>query len=170
MSIKLFTDGSCLNNQQSKKKKCHGGIGIFIIYPDNSEKSFTEIVQGDKITNQVAELMAIKKGIEFIDNSYNGILYLYTDSQYVINIFTNWIKKWESQLWKKCNGQNIENIDLIRDIYNIIKNLNFKIIFKHVKSHQIQPELNSPKYILWYGNNQADRLATFSANLSKENS
>jgi hypothetical protein len=29
------------------------------------------------------------KGIEFIENSYNGILYLYTDSQYVINIFTN---------------------------------------------------------------------------------
>ena len=49
-----------------------------------------------------------------------------------------------------------------------IKSVNFKVIFKHVRAHQNPPDKNSEKYIIWYGNNQADALANFSSNLSKE--
>jgi len=163
----MFTDGSCLNNQ-NKKKKSYGGIGVFIIFPNTQEKQYTEILNTQHVTNQSAELMAVKKGLDLIDDSYNSILYLYTDSKYVINIFTNWIKKWELQSWKKMNGDDIENIDIILAIFYKIKSCKFKVIFKHVRAHQTPPDKNSDKYILWYGNNQADKLATFSSNLSKE--
>ena len=32
---------------------------------------------------------------------------------YMINIFTNWAKKWEKLNWKKANGKDIENLELI---------------------------------------------------------
>ena len=36
----------------------------------------------------------------------------------------------------------------------------YNIKFKHINSHQTKPsDINSPEYILWYGNEMADQLA-----------
>lgn len=166
---KIFTDGSTLNNQNSKKGTAFGGFGGYIIYSNGEEKVYSEPLEGDKITNQVAELTAYKYGLNLIkEQNIKDFIYVYSDSMYVINIYTNWIKKWETDGWKKSDNKDIENLDLIKEIYNLIKESNLKIFYKHVKAHQNKPQEGTEEYFLWFGNNKADELATYSANIAKE--
>jgi ribonuclease HI len=168
---KIFTDGSTLNNQKSKKGFSFGGCGGYILFSNGQEQVFTEPLEGEKITNQVAELTALKYALEIVlPKVPKDLLYIYTDSMYIINIYTSWIKKWINDKWIKPDGKNVENADLIRDIYNLIIFNNLKVFFKHVKAHQEPPQdTNSNEYRIWYGNNKADELAIYSANISKEN-
>ena len=166
---KIFTDGSTLNNQNSKKGTAFGGYGGYIIYSNGHEKMYSEPLEGDKITNQVAELTAYKYGLNLIiEQNIKDFIYVYSDSMYVINIYTSWIKKWEADGWKKSDNKEIENIDLIKEIYSLIKESNLKIFYKHVKAHQNKPQEGTDEYFLWFGNNKADELATYSANIAKE--
>jgi len=166
---KIFTDGSTLNNQNSKKGTAFGGFGGYIIYSNGEEKVYSEPLEGDKITNQVAELTAYKYGLNLIiEQNIKDFIYVYSDSMYVINIYTSWIKKWETDGWKKSDNKDIENLDLIKEIYNLIKESNLKIFYKHVKAHQNKPQEGTEEYFLWFGNNKADELATYSANIAKE--
>jgi len=94
---KLFTDGSTLNNQGAKKGCSYGGYGGYVLFSNGNEQVFSEPLEGEKITNQVAELMALKHGLEIvlpIVVKTKDLIYVYTDSMYIINIYTSWIKKW----------------------------------------------------------------------------
>jgi ribonuclease HI len=90
---------------------------------------------------------------------------------YIVNIFTNWIKKWINDGWVKPDGKPVENADLIKEIYNLITASNAKIFYKHVRAHQAEPvDKESQEHRIWYGNAKADELAVYSANISKERS
>jgi len=169
---KLFTDGSTLNNQAAKKGCSYGGYGGYILFSNGNEQVFSEPLEGDKITNQVAELSALKHGLSIVLPIVpKDLIYVYTDSMYVINIYTNWIKKWINDGWKKPDGKPVENSDLIQEIYQLIIESNAKIFYKHVRAHQeAPPDKESPEYRIWYGNSKADELAVYSANISKERS
>lgn len=169
---KLFTDGSTLNNQGAKKGCSYGGYGGYIVFSDGNEQVFSEPLEGDKITNQVAELAGLKHGLEIVLPIVpKDLIYVYTDSMYVINIFTNWIKKWINDNWVKPDGKPVENADFIKEIYDLIIKSNAKIFYKHVRAHQEQPaDKESPEYRIWFGNSKADELAVYSANISKERS
>lgn len=151
--MKVFCDGSCLDNG---KKSSRGGIGVF--FGDGDIRNVSERLTCPKVTNQVAELSAIQRCLDIlIQENYSGILYIYTDSNYAVQIFTSWIKDWEKNGWVRKTG-NIENLDLIKDIYEKTKKIT--VIFKHCRSHQPEPPKNSDNYSIWYGNHQADLLAT----------
>ena len=166
---KIFTDGSALNNQKGNQGITFGGYGVYIVFSDGDEKCYSEPLQCEKVTNQVAELTAFKYGLELIiQKDIKDFIYIYTDSMYLINIYTNWIKKWEQDGWKKSDNKEIENIELIKTIYNLINSSKLKIFYKHVKAHRDPPPKESKEYFLWYGNNKADELATYAANIAKE--
>jgi len=155
--IIVFCDGSALNNN-SKKGLRAGGIGVF--FGDNDPRNISEPITLEKITNQVAEILACIKALYILKNEhYTGLVYIYTDSSYVINCMVNYCKKWEKNNWKKEDKSEIENLDLIKELYNLTKTM--KVIYKHVKSHQ-EPPINkqSDEYKIWYGNYCADGLAT----------
>ena len=155
--MKVFCDGSCLNNG---KKNSKGGYGIF--FGNDDPRNVSEALTCEKITNQVAELTAIQKTIEIlIKDNCKDIVYIYTDSKYVIGIFTEWAKTWEKNNWFRKAG-TIQNLELIKDIYNKMKNVN--IIFKHVRAHTDPPSITSDKYELWYGNQKADQYAVEGSN------
>lgn len=169
---KLFTDGSTLNNQGAKKGCSYGGYGGYIVFSNGDEQVFSEPLQGEKITNQVSELEGLKHGLKIVIPVVpKDLIYVYTDSMYIVNIFTNWIKKWINENWIKPDGKPVENADLIKEIYNLIIESNAKIFYKHVRAHQSEPSnKESPEHRIWYGNAKADELAVYSANISKENS
>lgn len=166
----LYIDGSTLNNQGARKGCSYGGYGGYIVFSDGSEKVFSEPLEGDKITNQVSELMALKHALEtVIPVVPKDFIYVYTDSMYIVNIYTSWIKKWISADWKKPNGEPVDNVELIQYIYNLVTSNNIKVFYKHVKAHQSAPlDKKSNEYKIWYGNNKADELAVYSANISKD--
>jgi ribonuclease HI len=161
--IILFTDGSTLNNQQKGKRR--GGIGVFfgkddprnISSPLKESKNF-------KVTNQVAELLACIKGLETLISTEKIIakqIVIYTDSMYIVNSISKWAKSWEKNEWKKSDGNIVKNLVLIKKLYYLCSNLS--VILRHVKAHKKEPSKESKEYSLWYGNDQADKLAVFAA-------
>ena len=161
----IFTDGSTLNNQIKGNRK--GGVGVF--FGDNDERNISLALKesdSNKVTNQVAELLACIKGVEKIlleEEINERKIIIYTDSMYIVNSIQKWAINWEKNNWKKSDNKDVENIDLIKKLYYYSKNL--KIDFRHVRSHQKEPNKDNPNYKIWYGNNQADRLAVEASNL-----
>lgn len=157
----VFTDGSCLNNG---KKNSTGAIGIF--FTDNDDDNIGQAIEndGNKITNQTMELIACIQAFRIIESKVNNglklkMIYVYTDSTYVINCINKWYVQWEKNEWKTSKGTDVENKDLIKALYEL-KN-KYIVIFKHIRAHQDPPSnKNSEEYKSWYGNYMADKLAT----------
>lgn len=149
--ICVFTDGSVINNNSNNR---YAGVGIF--YDDNNENNSSIILNGNYITNQIAELSAILIAIQkTISNNPNADIYIFTDSLYSIKCITQSAIEWEKNNW----DDNIKNIKLIKKIYALTKTHN--ITFKHVNSNKKKPnnDINSDEYYRWYGNHMADKLA-----------
>ena len=102
MKTQLYTDGACRGNPGV------GGWGVLIKHA-NSE---TELLGYERnTTNNRMELMAAIQGIQATENDFKEIV-VYTDSQYVCNGITQWVKKWKENGWKTASGKPVKNDDL----------------------------------------------------------
>lgn len=89
MTIKLFTDGSCLGNPGP-------GGWAFLIYDGKNEKRD----QGGEpyTTNNRMELRAVIEGLKFIPKAKE--IAIYSDSSWVVKTMTdNWKRKKNLDLW-----------------------------------------------------------------------
>ena len=96
MVVKIYTDGACIGNPGP------GGWAAIILIDNKKE----EIFGGEKLTtNNRMELTATIKALEYCESqegeqpSLNEIC-IYTDSTYVKEGITVWIKVWEKNDWK----------------------------------------------------------------------
>jgi ribonuclease HI len=158
----VYTDGACSNNG---KKNAVGAIGVFFYENDNDNLSQVIENDGSKITNQTMELLAVIQALKIIGDKIanktitQSIIYIYTDSTYVINSMTKWYSNWEKNNWLNAKNKPVENKELIQVLYSLKSK--YIVIFKHVNSHQKEPEdKESDEHKAWYGNFMADSLAT----------
>jgi len=146
----VFTDGSCFNNG---KEGSIGGFGIFFGKGDPRNKS--KKYKGTT-TNNYMELLAIFECFKIFKK--NRKYCIISDSEYAINCVTKWYKKWINNGWKNNSNEDVANRELIQSILD--KKKEFNVSLMHTKSHQERPQdVNSFDYLLWYGNNAADKLA-----------
>ena len=124
--IKIYTDGSCIGNPGS------GGWAAIIL---NGNKQ--DIISGRKknTTNNQMELMAAIKALVFFSKKQK--IRNYTDSNYVKEGITNWIKIWEKNNWKTANKKKVKNVELWKKL-NILSNFH-DIEWKWVKAHSGDP-------------------------------
>ena len=135
MSINIYTDGACSGNPGV------GGWGVIII--ENEKKVF--LTGGlSSTTNNQMELLAAINALKFF--KYKKKLNIYTDSKYVKDGITLWIKKWEHNGWKTANKKPVKNKSLWIELNNEIKK--HEVEWKWVKGH------GGNKY-----NEKADQLA-----------
>ena len=100
-SVQLFTDGSCLGNPGP------GGYGALLIYKGHKKT----LSQGYKLTtNNRMEMLAVIKGLESLKEACQ--LDITTDSNYVKDGITKWIKNWKRNGWKTAAKQPVKNADL----------------------------------------------------------
>jgi len=124
--IKIYTDGSCLENPGN------GGWAAII----NNNGDIKRINGSEKnTTNNRMELMAPINALKSIssDNEIN----VYTDSQYVKLGITEWINNWVKNNWQTSKKENVKNKDLWIELYNLNKSLNVK--WNWVKAHAGDP-------------------------------
>ena len=137
MKYVVYTDGACSGNPGP------GGWGAVIL---DEEKNKTSISGKEKATtNNRMELMAPIMALRKIKKSSEVIIY--TDSTYLKNGITIWIKKWEKNGWKSTNKKPVKN----KDLWVMLNELSREQIidWKWVKAHA------GNKY-----NEMADSLAT----------
>ena len=107
IAIEAATDGACSGNPGS------GGWAGLILFEDGSQ---IEIGGGEKqTTNNRMELTAAIKTIEKLKEfKLKNNFKLRTDSKYLIEGYTNWIKNWKNNGWRTSAGKPVQNSDLWR--------------------------------------------------------
>ena len=117
MEILIYTDGSCLGNPGP------GGWAAIIIEEDKEKK----IHGGEKLTtNNRMELTAAIKALEYYEMkkgeqpSLNNIK-IFTDSNYVKDGITKWIKNWKKNNWKTSAKKPVKNQELWEKLDKLVK-------------------------------------------------
>lgn len=99
--IEIFTDGACKGNPGP------GGWGALLRFAGQEKK----ICGGERdTTNNRMELMAAIEGLAALKESC--CVSLTTDSQYVRQGITQWMKNWKKNGWKTAAKQPVKNVDL----------------------------------------------------------
>ena len=124
--IKIYTDGSCLNNPGS------GGWAAII----NNNGQILKISGSEKnTTNNKMELMAPIKALKKIDK--NDKIEIYTDSKYLKLGITEWIHKWIKNKWQTSKKERVKNKDLWLELYELTNSVDIDWIW--VKAHSGNP-------------------------------
>ena len=122
MKVKVYTDGACSGNPGK------GGWAAIILEGNNqSSISGSE----NNTTNNRMELMAPIMALRQIKK--HSEITIYTDSKYVKDGITEWIKKWKLNNWVSASKKPIKNKDLWIKLDNLCQK--HKIIWKWVKAH-----------------------------------
>ncbi len=137
MKYIIYTDGACSGNPGP------GGWGAVIF--DEKEKQYNISGNVKDTTNNRMELMAPIMALKKVKSMSNVMIF--TDSTYVKNGITEWIKKWEKNGWKSSSKKPVKNKDLWIKLNDLCQKN--KVQGKWIKGH------SNNKY-----NNLADELAT----------
>ncbi len=136
MKLKIYTDGACSGNPGK------GGWAAIIL--DDDTIKFNISGNEKNTTNNRMELMAPIMALKKIKKKSE--ITIITDSKYVKDGITDWIKKWKLNNWKGSNKKPVKNKDLWIKLDNAC--LKHIVSWKWVKAHA------ENKY-----NNLADQLA-----------
>ncbi|WP_415322959.1 ribonuclease HI [Candidatus Pelagibacter sp. Uisw_127] len=120
--IKIYTDGSCLNNPGN------GGWAAIININNEVEKISGSVKD---TTNNKMELMAPIKALQTIKEKQP--IEIYTDSQYVRLGITDWVHKWIKNNWLTSKKEPVKNKELWIQLYDLNKSHEIKWIW--VKAH-----------------------------------
>ncbi|CAB4489918.1 unnamed protein product [Rhizophagus irregularis] len=146
-SLKVWTDGSSINNGQHGAK---AGIGVY--WGKDDPRNISERLPGPRQTNNRAEIMAVIRALETCPDN-NIPLEIRTDSQYVINAYKSWIPKWEkNNKWKASNNKDVENKELFQRLMKLVRARNAEVTIEYVQGHVGVQE-----------NEEADQLAKLGA-------
>ena len=139
--IKIYTDGSCLENPGK------GGWAAIII--NNGEKTKIKGSKENTTNNQMellAPIMALKK------IPIGSKVLIFTDSKYVKSGITEWINNWKKNGWKTASKKDVKNKDLWIKLDGLSSS--FDIEWNWVKAHSTDKL-----------NNEVDLLARTSARI-----
>ena len=144
--ITIYTDGACKGNPGE------GGWGVYIILSDTSKKEF--FGYESSTTNNRMELTAAIEALKYFKDSKE--LEIYTDSNYLKQGITVWIKSWKQNNWKSKQKKSVKNVDLW-------KKLDFLNNYHNIKWNWVKAHDGN------LGNEKADMLANKAIYLKKSN-
>ena len=120
--LRIYTDGACSGNPGP------GGWGVIIIGDDYE----VELCGGEsETTNNRMELLGPINALTKIPEEAE--IEIFTDSSYVKNGITIWIKNWEKNGWKTSSKEPVKNKELWIELQNQIKRHN--VTWCWVKGH-----------------------------------
>jgi ribonuclease HI len=156
IEINAYTDGACSRNGRPDAK---AGIGIF--FKENDSRNYCARI-GGKQTNNRAELIAILTTIDILKREIQAgcKINIYSDSTYAMRCCGEYGEKLYKKNWE--SKKPIPNLELIKQSYNIFKNLD-NVYLKYIAAHTGLQDVHS------IGNEQADKLANFSIGVIETN-
>ncbi len=116
-----------------------GGYAAVIHRYEDEQEMKTRPVQGHAAdtTNNGMELKATFFGLQQIRRDETGAITVYTDSKYVIDGMTMWLRGWQAQNWRKSNGKPVMNQALWEALAATSEGLNVR--WEWVKGHDGDP-------------------------------
>jgi ribonuclease HI len=145
-TLYVYTDGACHNNGSKNAK---AGIGIF--FSKDNPNNVSEKLEGENLTNNIAELSAAIKAINIIKKFDIKNKIIVTDSEYVIKCATTYGDKLAVKEWLTSKKTVPPNLELVKRLYQLTKKYNIK--YKHIAAHTDNKDRHS------ISNYYADKLA-----------
>lgn len=103
--VEIYTDGACKGNPGV------GGWGALLEY-DGKKR---ELYGGEpRTTNNRMELTAVIRALAALKRPCK--VRIHTDSQYVQQGISNWIRDWKRRGWRTADGKPVKNLDLWREL------------------------------------------------------
>ena len=133
----FYTDGSCRPTNPGP-----GGYGVICLFQkDGNEEPKVIRCYREKFectTNNRMELSAINFVMKHfghnIFDEWGMIPIVYTDSNYCLQTYTNWMFNWARNNWTKSDKKIPENLDLIQEYYDLYQQ-GYRIDLRKVKGH-----------------------------------
>ncbi|MSO81013.1 MAG: ribonuclease HI [Alphaproteobacteria bacterium] len=141
--VEIFTDGACLGNPGP------GGWGV-LLRTGGHER---ELSGGEPLTtNNRMELTAAIAGLEALKRAAR--VTLWTDSTYVRDGITRWIRGWKANGWRTADRKPVKNVDLWQRLEAAAEP--HTIDWRWVRGHDGHPE-----------NERVDQLASAAARAAR---
>lgn len=125
--IEIFVDGACSNNGSENS---YGAFAV-VVYKDG-ELVETYVKSEKNTTNNICEMKAILYAIIKYGKACPTI---YSDSAYAINSFENWRHNWKTNGWRKADGGEVKNLELVQAYDDLVINKGYRFCLKKVKGH-----------------------------------
>lgn len=136
--VVIYTDGACKGNPGP------GGWGALL---QTSDGHFKEMFGGEvQTTNNRMEMMAVIAALGTLKRPCKVLLHV--DSQYVLKGATEWLSGWKAKGWMTASKQPVKNVDLWRQMDELLTGRGHVIEWRWVKGHAGDA-----------GNERADQLA-----------
>jgi len=104
-AIDIFTDGACSGNPGP------GGWGAILRWRGHEK----ELSGGERATtNNRMELLAAIRSLQALKRPAS--VRVHTDSQYVKNGITQWVRGWKARGWKTADKKPVANVDLWQEL------------------------------------------------------
>ena len=133
--VEVHTDGACSGNPGP------GGWAAILRWQDRER----ELSGGEPLTtNNRMELMAAIAALEVLKRPVR--VHLYTDSQYLRQGITEWLRGWKARGWRTASKEPVKNVDLWKKLDEAVQDHHIRWVW--VKGHSGHD-----------GNERADALA-----------
>jgi ribonuclease HI len=145
-AVEIYTDGACRGNPGP------GGWGAVLRWNGHEKR----LSGGETLTtNNRMELMAAISALEALKEPSEVVLY--TDSVYVKQGLTEWLKGWKAKGWRTADKKPVKNQDLWQRLDTAAAR--HRVDWRWVKGHAGDP-----------GNELADQLANLGLEEHQRNS
>jgi len=125
--VEIYTDGACLGNPGP------GGWGALLRFgPHEKELSGA----ASKTTNNRMEMQAAIHALNALNKPCQ--VTLHTDSQYLRQGITQWVKNWQRNGWKTASKKPVKNKDLWQALLKAVARHDVR--WEWVKGHAGHPE------------------------------
>lgn len=122
-TISIYCDGSSIGNPGP------GGWGAVV----SNGKNVKELGGYDsKTTNNRMELTAAIESLRALKSA--GAVTIHTDSSYVINGITKWVKGWQKNGWRTKDKNDVISKDLWQELVAVGEK--HEVTWKHVRGHE----------------------------------
>ena len=113
-----YTDGSATGNGTENSI---GGFGIVEVDENNNILWQYQENNLKYETNNSMELIAILYALNHIEVEEASFTkpIIYSDSAYCVNLINDWMYSWERNGWKRPKNQEVKNLNLIKQIFEL---------------------------------------------------
>ncbi|MDO6488710.1 ribonuclease H family protein [Colwellia sp. 6_MG-2023] len=128
--IQIYCDGACSPNPGKS------GTGIAIYQQGKIAALYYGLFQANG-TNNTAELNGLLYSFKLAKKYLTSVkqVQILSDSKYSIDCITKWAKGWQVKGWTRGKGEEIKNLELIKECFTLYQEIKQHIIITHVKGH-----------------------------------